>query len=188
MKSQQNIHAILFDLVGVLMKVIDVPPDPVADEINRMIGSVTDDRQFKKEVQAKFMLTDAQFEKYLDKIVNRFEPFEPIWKMIPSLKKKYKLAVINNGTALTLTKFFTIFPEFATQFDEFISSAKEGVKKPDPEIYIRTCQKLNVQPKECLFMDNDKLNTDSAEVLGIQTIWWETHGKGFEEFRNLAII
>jgi len=187
MKAQQNIHAILFDFVGVLMRMKEVSPDPVADEINRMIGSVTDDQAFKKEAQGKFKLTDVQFDDYLEKVINRFERFEPLWKKILSLKNKYKLAIINNGTALTLSRVFTRFPELTTQFDEFISSAKEGVKKPNQEIYIRACQKLNVKPKECLFMDDNKLNTDAASVLGMQTIWWETYEEGFEKFRKLII-
>jgi putative hydrolase of the HAD superfamily len=182
MNTTQKIHAILFDFIGVLMRVKKVPPDSITDEIDRMIGSVTDDKAFKKEAQTKFNLTDIQFEAYLEKIVNRFEPFKPLWDMIPSLNNKYKLAIINNGTAITLPRVFTRFPELTTQFDDFISSAKEGVKKPNQEIYLRACQKLNVKPEECLFMDNDKQNADAASVLGMQTIWWETHEKGFEKF------
>jgi len=182
MNTTQKIHAILFDFIGVLMRVKKVPPDPIADEINRMIGSVTDDKKFKKEARERFILTDRQFEAYLEKIVNRFEPFEPLWKMVPSLKKNYKLAIINNGTALSLPHLFIRFPKLTTQFDEFVSSAKERVKKPDKKIYLITCQKLNIDPKECLFMDDDKTNTDAAEELGMQTIWWETHEKGFEKF------
>ena len=185
MKSKQNVQAILFDFVGVLMRIIDVTPDSITDEINRMIGSVTDDEIFKKEAKEKFKLTDAQFEECLEKIVNRFEPYEPLWNMILSLKRQYKLAVINNGTALTLTRLFTRFPQLTAQFDEFVSSAKERVRKPDKRIYLLTCQKLNVDPSECLFMDDTQQNTDAASALGMQTIWWETHEKGFEEFRNL---
>jgi len=186
MNPKQNIRAILFDFVGVLMKMVDTSPDPIADEINRVIGSVTNDDVFKKEVQGKFKLTDAQFDGFLEKIVNRFERFEPLWDKIPSLKNNYKLAIINNGTALTLPRVFTRFPETTTQFDVFISSAKEGVKKPEKEIFLRTCKKLNVQPHECLFMDDDKRNTDAASALGMQTIWWETHEKGFEEFSKIV--
>jgi len=187
MKSKQNVRAILFDFVGVLMRMKVISPDPIADEINRMIGSVTDDKTFKKEAQEKFKLTDTQFDDYLEKVVNRFERFEPLWEKIPSLKNKYRLAIINNGTALTLARVFTRFPELTTQFNEFISSAKEGVKKPDRKIYIRACEKLNVKPKECLFMDDNKRNTDAASALGMQTIWWKTYEEGLEEFRKLII-
>ena len=185
MKSKQNVQAILFDFVGVLMRMKEVPSDPITDEVNRMIGSVVDDETFKKEAQTRFNLTDAQFEVCLEKIIHRFEPFKPVWDMIPRLKKQYKLAVINNGTALTLPRVFTRFPQLTEQFDEFVSSAKERVRKPDQKIYLVTCQKLNVQPKECLFMDDNTQYTDAAALLGMKVIWWETHEKGFEEFRNL---
>jgi len=182
MNSKQNIRAILFDFIGVLMRVKIRSQDPVTDEVNRMIGSVTDDKTFQKEAQTKFNLSNAQFDECLGKIVNRFEPYEPLWNMVPTLKKQYELAVINNGTALTLPRFFTRFPELLTQFDEYVSSAKERVRKPDKRIYLLTCQKLNVNPTECLFMDDLIQNTDAAAALGMQTIWWETHEKGFEKF------
>lgn len=180
MTPTQPIKAILFDFVGVLINIVDVPLDPIARELDRMIGSVTDDVVFQQEAKRRFHLSEVQFDEYLRTIVNRFESFAPLWKAIPLLKKKYKLVVINNGTALTLPMIFSRFPQLTTEFDVFVSSAKEGIKKPDPEIYLRTCKKLDVQPSECLFMDDDKRNTDTAEKLGMQTIWWENHAKGFE--------
>ena len=59
-----------------------------------------------------------------------------------------------------------------TIYDLFVNSALQGVRKPDPKIYLVTCDKLKVKPTECLFMDDTLENIETANKLGMQTIWW----------------
>lgn len=57
-------------------------------------------------------------------------------------------------------------------FDLYINSGEIGLRKPDPKIYLLTCDKLRVKLDECLFMDDSLENIDSAKKLGMKTIWW----------------
>nr|XP_026693760.1 bifunctional epoxide hydrolase 2-like [Ciona intestinalis] len=55
-------------------------------------------------------------------------------------------------------------------FNEVIESAREGIRKPDTEIYKLTCKKLGVVPTEVVFLDDIGLNLKSASQLGIRCI------------------
>lgn len=49
-------------------------------------------------------------------------------------------------------------------------SCELGIAKPDPAIYIHTCEKLQVRPQEVLFIDDKPENIRAAEALGMQGI------------------
>ena len=45
-----------------------------------------------------------------------------------------------------------------------------GIAKPDPEIYIYTCEKLGVAPSEALFLDDKIENIEAAHHVGLHAI------------------
>ena len=104
--------------------------------------------------------------------------------MLLKLKKYYKLAIVNNGTALTLSQFDQKL-NFNKYFDLFISSAKEGKKKPDNEIFLTAAKQLNIAPQKCLFMDDSQENIEGAKRAGMQTILWSNEEDGFRRFIKL---
>ena len=55
-------------------------------------------------------------------------------------------------------------------FDTVVSSAEEGVAKPDPEIYRRTAGRLGLPPEACVFVDDYDHNVRAAEALGMKGI------------------
>ena len=185
MNKVNGIDAILFDMMGVLLFQKNYyQPDPLVDEIDTLIGSVTDDNVFKQETLKKFRLNDNDFDKILTKIVDKYEPFQRLWDLLLELKKYYKLAILNNGTALTLPQFDQRL-NFKKYFDLFISSAKEGKKKPDSEIYETAAKRLRVEPNKCLFMDDSEENIEGAKRAGMQTILWPNKEDGFKKFIEL---
>ena len=55
-------------------------------------------------------------------------------------------------------------------FDLVVESSVEGIRKPNPEIYKLTCERLGVSPSEALFIDDLGINLKPARALGMQTI------------------
>jgi len=182
--NQYKIKTIIFDFMGVLLfQRNDYQPDETIDEIDTAIGKVTNDELFKKEVMKKYNLNEEDFDVVLNKIIDKYTPFESLWDLLPELKKKYRLVIINNGTALTLSRLKNKY-HIDDIFNLFISSAIEGLKKPDKNIYELTVKKLGVKSEECLFMDDSKLNTEGAKKCGMKTIWWKNQKDGFAKFKE----
>ncbi len=188
MKKLPDIDAILFDMMGVLLfqkEVYEV--DAFVDEVDSFIGGVTNDSFFEQEMLKKFCITEEDLQQVLLRIVEKYSPLEKLWDLLPELKKHYKLAVINNGTGLTLTEFDKRL-NFDKYFNLFVCSGLEGVKKPEKEIFLATVSRLGVEPNRCLFMDDSQVNVEGAEVLGMKTILWESKEGGFKNFAKLLGI
>jgi putative hydrolase of the HAD superfamily len=56
------------------------------------------------------------------------------------------------------------------EFDVFIESAREGVRKPDPRIYELACQQLACAAHEIAFLDDIGGNLKPARAMGMTTI------------------
>ena len=55
-------------------------------------------------------------------------------------------------------------------FDTVIESSKAGVRKPDPRIYQMMCERLAVEPKACVYLDDLGINCKPAAALGMTAI------------------
>lgn len=55
-------------------------------------------------------------------------------------------------------------------FHVVVESAVEGVRKPDPRIYELVCERLEVGPPECVFLDDLGVNLKPARAMGMTTI------------------
>jgi putative hydrolase of the HAD superfamily len=55
-------------------------------------------------------------------------------------------------------------------FDVVLESSAEGLRKPDPRIYQRCCERLGVEPPACAFLDDLGVNLKPARALGMTTI------------------
>lgn len=59
-------------------------------------------------------------------------------------------------------------------FDHHTWSCELGIAKPDPAIYIHTCEKLDILPAEALFLDDKPENIAAAEAVGMIAIQFRT--------------
>ena len=55
-------------------------------------------------------------------------------------------------------------------FDETVISGDVGLHKPQPEIYLLACRRLEVEPGACVFVDDLRENVVGAEAVGMTAI------------------
>ena len=60
--------------------------------------------------------------------------------------------------------------DIMARFAHVIESSKAGVRKPDPRIYLMMCEKLGVEPGECIYLDDLGINCKPAAALGMHAI------------------
>lgn len=85
------------------------------------------------------------------------------------LKPTYRIGLLSNTSRSTIaSKLIDI--DFDTLCDEVVLSAEVGMVKPDPDIYLLTCERLGVEPHEVVFVDDSEHNLESARSLGVKTI------------------
>lgn len=154
------------------------------DRIEALYNHLDNDRLLF-DIRKNLGLSDEEIENALKKMPDKYEKFESFWRKLPGLRRKYQLAVINNGNSLGLNNWFNRF-EFGENFDLFVNSAVEGVKKPDSRIFLLTGERLGVKPEECLFIDDSLKNVQGAKKLGIKGIWWDREIDREQHLKRLA--
>ncbi len=95
---------------------------------------------------------------------------KPLIELIRSeIKPRFKVALLSNIGRDWLQDFFNEH-QLHGLFDVVVLSSDEGITKPNPLIFERTAQRLDVYPDECLFIDDIAENCAGAESVGMQTM------------------
>ncbi len=71
-------------------------------------------------------------------------------------------------------------------FEEVIESSKIGVRKPDPRIYQMMCERLDVDPKACVYLDDLGINCKPAAALGMAAIKVSGEAQALGELSRLT--
>ena len=67
-------------------------------------------------------------------------------------------------------------------------SGEVGLAKPDPEIYLLTAKKLNLEPAECVFVDDLAINVRGAAEAGMVGVHHRSTRSTLEELEILLAI
>ena len=89
---------------------------------------------------------------------------------ISQLKRTgYKLGLLSNCSI----EIPIVWPEteFADLFDVTVFSSRERIKKPAPEIYHLACERLGVEPDQCLYVaDGENFELKAAAEVGMYPV------------------
>lgn len=176
------IKAVLFDLDGTLLnrdasvkKFIQAQYErlneyvgnvPHETYVTRFIeldcrGYVWKDKVYQQMVE-EFDIKNFSWEDLLQDYVEKFKhncvPFPNLINTLDELKKQVRLGMITNGFGqFQLNNIKALGIEH--YFDAILISEWEGMKKPDPAIFKKAANRLNVTPEECMYVgdhpDND---------------------------------
>lgn len=97
--------------------------------------------------------------------------------MIQQLKKQgYNVYLLSN---YPLGMYHVHWPTFTfyNEVDGYVVSAIEGMKKPDSAIYELLCNRYQLKPQECLFVDDRQVNVEAARSVGMESVLFEGYEK-----------
>ena len=96
---------------------------------------------------------------------------ENMVSFLRELKSNFKLGCItNNVKPSSEENTDNETKEAMSIFDHVIESSIVGIRKPNPEIYMMSCDALNVSPDQCIYLDDLGINLKPARELGMTTI------------------
>src|SRR5215211_6429715 len=74
-------------------------------------------------------------------------------------------------------------------FEVVVDSGFVGCRKPDPEIYDLTLERMGgTDPGECLFIDDTDVNCKAAEQLGMSTVHYRRNDQAIGEIREALAL
>lgn len=171
--------AIIFDFGGVvsLQKgLYYVPIFPDAEMWHQAEeGKIAEDDFWKK--------LEEYYHKTADEIMRMlFEERELNIALIEFLRTKkpqMKFGFINNGLS-RLTEKLAGEWKLGEVFDAMIISSKEKLAKPDPKIFLLTCERLGAKPEECVYVGRKEGYVEMAQSLGMRGFVY----KDFTDFES----
>lgn len=110
-------------------------------------------------------------------------PIKGILTLVGKLKKKYKLGLLANAPKPSVDDAISRF-QLDKIFDVLVSSGETGLLKPEKEIYLLICQKLEVLPQECVYIDDDRVKLKAAQELGMRGILFKSTSQLTGEFKK----
>ncbi len=81
----------------------------------------------------------------------------------------YKLAALTNNYDIG-DQLYVTMSSLRAEFDVFVESCREGMRKPEERIYRLTCERLGEAPERCVFLDDLGDNVKAARALGMHTV------------------
>lgn len=121
----------------------------------------------------------------LDKAIVQFDYVLP-W--IKALKKAgYRIYILSNYGKWTYDSTKDNALSFLSEVDGAIFSYEIKIIKPDIRIYQALLEKYNLNPKECVFMDDLEANIDGAKEAGINGIVFKSKEDAVEQLKEYGV-
>lgn len=200
-----ELHAVIFDLGGVLIRTVDHRPRAelaarwglTAEELAyRILESPIGTRAQLGELHPHALwkqvlgeLGETVRDEDIPALERAFwggDRFDGV--LIAHLRQwrgRYRLGLLSNAW-ITLRAWLATTPLHGL-FDAVVISAEEGLMKPDPRIYARMLGALAVLPHEAAFVDDRPENVDVARRLGMHAIRFESTEQVLRELGRLGL-
>ena len=117
-----------------------------------------------------------------------FEHLKPNPTMINFMRelrgRGLRMALLTNNVREWEPQWRAKLPEIDEIFELVVDSAFVGMRKPDREIYELTLERLgDVDPTECLFVDDVDVNCEAAQSLGMRAVHYLSADQAIAEIR-----
>ena len=118
-----------------------------------------------------------------------FEHLHPNREMIVFMRelrgRGLRMALLTNNVREWEPQWRAKLPEIDEIFEVVVDSAFVGMRKPDPEIYELTLERLGdgILPAECVFVDDVDVNCEAARKLGMRAVVYRDADQAMTEIR-----
>lgn len=114
------------------------------------------------------------------------DPNEPMVNLMRELRDAgHRMALLTNNVREWEPLWRSMLPVDEI-FELVVDSAFEGMRKPDPEIYHLTVERIggDIGTSDCLFIDDTEPNVITARELGMTAVHFRTNEQAIEEIRS----
>jgi putative hydrolase of the HAD superfamily len=114
------------------------------------------------------------------------DPNEPMIELMRDLKARgYRMALLTNNVREWEPLWRAMLPVDEI-FEVVVDSAFVGIRKPEPEIYQLTLERLGggIGPAECLFVDDVEDNIVTARELGMRAVHFRSNEQAIPEIER----
>lgn len=202
----KRFKAVILDLGGVLSvgkkeefaegvhefvsRKLDISLDQYLDSIDTTyadaISGKISGRKALKDMAKNLNVSPDKLKKvYMEAYRKNFKRDEKLYQFVLKLKKKgYKISIISDIWEIAKE---ALIDRRYSRFDDVVTSCDVGSRKTNTKIFRVALKRLNVNPKEAIFTDNQKWNLVSPRKLGITPVWYRSRKQFIKELKKRGI-
>ena len=199
----KNVKAIIFDAYGTLFDVNSAAEkckDKIGDKwepfanfwrttqleytwLRSLMGRHKDFWQVTEDSLDKSMKAfniDSSMKNELLNLYKILSPYKEVSETLKALKeKKFKLAILSNGTPSLLNELVKS-NNLSDLFDDIFSIEEVGVYKPDSKVYDIPVKKYKIKKDEIAFLSANTWDVSGGGNYGYQVIWVNRNNNIFD--------
>ena len=199
----KNVKAIIFDAYGTLFDVNSAAEkckDKIGDKwepfanfwrttqleytwLRSLMGRHKDFWQVTEDSLDKSMKAfniDSSMKNELLNLYKILSPYKEVSETLKALKeKKFKLAILSNGTPSLLNELVKS-NNLNNLFDDIFSIEEVGVYKPDSKVYDIPVKKYKIKKDEIAFLSANTWDVSGGGNYGYQAIWVNRNNNIFD--------
>jgi epoxide hydrolase-like predicted phosphatase len=186
--SGPKIRAVIFDLGGVILRTDDPQPRKALaerygrtyHELDKIVfgnpvswqaeHGLATPAQVWQEIARLLGLSPDEVSVFRQEFFGGDKVDQDLVRLIQNLRIVYQTALLSNQWYVDLPAYLRQELQMPDLFDIIISSAKEGVAKPDEKIFLHTLARLKIKAEEAIFVDDNQENILASERLGLHTV------------------
>ena len=198
--AKKHIKNIIFDLGGVILNIDFEATIKAFEDLG-----VQDVRGLKNELISQKILekfekghiSPVEFRTFLHKYIDKKitdQDIDKAWnailldypdqriKLIKNLSGQYRLFLLSNTNQIHYNEYYDFFglrsdlKNLSDLFEKEYYSFKEGFRKPEKEFYLKVINENKLSPDQTLFVDDTFENIESADEVGLKTLWINGYG------------
>ncbi|MCI8299219.1 MAG: HAD family phosphatase [Lachnospiraceae bacterium] len=179
----------LFDRLGFSPQVYDKVAN--ATVLSELWGEFDRSRMSDEEILEGFLKKapdcEAEIMKFWNNTGNSIKRYDYAFEWIRSLQKKgYGVYLLSNYPRRVYSQSIHELA-FVEEVNGAVFSYEVHSVKPEPEIYEELMKKYQLNPTECVFVDDNRENIIAANKLGMATIHFHTKSQAEEELKSLGV-
>jgi putative hydrolase of the HAD superfamily len=172
------------------------------EELGRAMARITsEDGEHPLYELEKGKLTEAEFNRRLGDALGRplagmretyfdnLHPNEPMIECMRAFRARgLRMALLTNNVREWEPHWRAKLPDVDEIFEVIVDSGFVGMRKPDPEIYELTVERLGdgVRAEECVFVDDFEVNCTAAREVGMQAVQYHDAEQAIAELRAIV--
>jgi len=150
---------------GAVRELFKSDPQAIDDLRELETGACAPD-EFERRFARHLGIPDRA-EGLIERLFGGLEPDEAMIGAVRAVRESgVRTGLISNSWGRTIYDDELI----RTLFDAVVISADVGLHKPQPEIYLLACERLEVEPGDAVFVDDLRENCAGAEAVGITAV------------------
>lgn len=192
-------NAVIFDMDGVLVNSepyyyevekqnFEMLGLPVTDEEHRTFQGIATDVMWKKlktrytisySVSELVKMTDAIVTPYFESL-KKIEPMPGVEKFIHFLHEKNIPLALASSSFPNVIEIILHKTGLKKYFNVVVNSEMAGASKPAPDIFLLAAEKLDINPGNCLVIEDSTNGIKAAKTAGMKVIAFAGPGSEFQ--------